>query len=298
MVEKYPDYDFVLIDKLTYASGENGFSYENIADLIDGRRVKFFQHDICNKDDMYDDLYLCNAVVNFAAESHVGRAMVSGKRHLLSNDFGAVTVGEVAADYHIRMVHISTDEVYGDILEGDFKENQQFNPRNRYAGSKAAAEMNLRALTHEPHNLDLVITRSANNYGKYQSQEKFVHVIAESIAKNRPIPLHGKGTERREWLHVLDNCAAIDLVLHKGLRGESYNISSHCELSNLELANLATSHYGGSITFVQNRPGNDRRYSISTEKIEALGWKPKAVGVEFNKAMIDTIGYYIKRYGK
>ena len=198
MHSKYPDYDFVVVDKKTYAAGEEGFSDSNIRDIIDGKRVRLIQADICDKDAMYDAAYMCHAIVNFAAESHVGRAMVSGKRHLLSNDIGAATLGEVAADYHIRLVHISTDEVYGDILEGSFNENQQFNPRNRYAGSKAAAEMNLRALTHSPHNLDLVITRSANNYGKYQSQEKFTHIIAESIAKGRPVPVHGEGTEIRE----------------------------------------------------------------------------------------------------
>lgn len=296
MVRKYPDYDFVLIDKLTYASGENGFSNENIASLVDGRRVKFFQHDICNKDDMYDDLYMCHAVVNFAAESHVGRAMVNGKRHLFSNDIGAVTVAEVAADYHMRMVHISTDEVYGDIVEGSFSEDMRFNPRNRYAASKAAAEMNLNALRFPPHNLDLVITRSANNYGKFQSQEKFVHVIAESIAKNRPIPIHGEGAESREWLYVLDNCEAIDLVLHKGQTGESYNISSHTELTNKALAELAISRFGGELKFVENRPGNDRRYSLNTEKIKALGWEPKAVGDNFPIVMTEVLSYYIDRH--
>lgn len=296
MVEKYPDYDFVFIDKLTYASGENGFSNENIADLIDGRRVKFFQHDICNKEDMYDDLYMCHAVVNFAAESHVGRAMVNGSRHLLSNDFGAVTIGEVAADYGMRMVQVSTDEVYGDILEGKFSENAQFNPRNRYAASKAAAEMNLNALKFPPHNLDLIITRSANNYGKYQSQEKFTHIIAESIAKHRPVPVHGAGSEVREWLYVLDNCKAIDIALHKGETGEVYNISSHQELTNKELAELAIGAFGGTIEYVQNRPGNDRRYSINTEKLEKLGWEPEAVGDRFKELMLETIAYYMKRH--
>lgn len=296
MVSKYPDYDFVLIDKLTYASGENGFSDENIRDLVDGRKVKFFKHDICNKDDMYDDLYMCNVVVNFAAESHVGRAMVAGKRHLLSNDFGAVTIGEVAADYNMRMVQISTDEVYGDILEGEFKEDMKFNPRNRYAGSKAAGEMNLNALKFPPHNLDLVITRSANNYGVYQSQEKFTHIIAESIAKGRPIPIHGEGKEIREWLWVIDNCRAIDLILHEGILGEVYNISSHQELSNKELAELAISKYGGTMKFIANRPGNDRRYSIATDKIEELGWKPEAVGEKFKEKMVEVIGHYINKH--
>lgn len=298
MVEKYPDYDFVLIDKLTYASGENGFSNENIADLVDGRRIKFFQHDICNKEDMFDDLYMAHAVVNFAAESHVGRAMVAGERHIRSNDFGATVIGEVATAYNMRMVQISTDEVYGDILEGSFSEDRQFNPRNRYAASKAAGEMNLRALTFAPHNLDLVITRSANNYGKYQSQEKYTHIISESIAKGRPIPVHGEGKEVREWLWVLDNCRAIDLILHEGKKGESYNVSSHQEINNLGLAQLAVQHFGGQIKFVPNRPGNDRRYSIDTSKIESLGWKPEAVGKRFEETMLETIGYYVNKHKK
>lgn len=300
MALKHPDYDFHLIDKLTYASGEEGFSTSNIQDLIDANpdRFKVFKHDICDKDSLYDSLYLCDAVINFAAESHVGRAMVSGSRHLMSNDIGSVTVGEVCADYHIRLVHISTDEVYGDIVDGSFSEAQQFNPKNRYAGSKAAGEMNLRALIYPPHNLDLVITRSANNYGKYQSQEKFVHVIAEAIAKNRPVPVHGEGKEIREWLWVMDNCSAIDIALHSGVSGEAYNVSSHQEMSNADLAKLAVQEFGGEIRFVENRPGNDRRYSIDTSKIESLGWKPEAVGDEFKKVMLDTIRYYIDKYRK
>lgn len=298
MVSKYPDYDFVLIDKITYASGENGFSKENVEDLIDGKRVKFFQIDICDKERLYDAFYMCNSVVNFAAEAHVGRAMVSGKRHLMSNDIGATTVGEVASDYKMRMVHISTDEVYGDILEGEFAETAKFNPRNRYAGSKAAAEVNLNALKFAPHNLDLVITRSANNFGIYQSQEKFSHVIAECIAKNRPIPIHGEGKETREWLWVMDNVQAIDLILHKGVSGEIYNISSHQELSNKELAEMAIDKFGGSMVFVPNRPGNDRRYSIDTTKIKSLGWEPVAVGDKFRDEMLYTINYYINKYKK
>src|SRR3990167_995852 len=296
MAKRYPDYDFVLIDKLTYAASERGYSWDNLQQFQNDKRFRFVTADICDKEAMYDALYMCNAVVNFAAESHVGRAMVSGKRHLWSNDIGAVTIAEVATDYHMRLVHISTDEVYGDILEGSFREDIQFNPKNRYAGAKAAAEMNLRPFIYPPHNLDLVITRSANNFGRFQSQEKFVHVIAEHIAKSRPIPIHGEGKEIREWLWVEDNCAAIDLVLHKGKTGEAYNISSHQEVSNLDLAKLAVKHFGGEIKFVPNRPGNDRRYSIDTRKIERLGWQPKAVGKEFEKIMLESMKYYVSKY--
>jgi dTDP-glucose 4,6-dehydratase len=296
MVEKYPDYDFVFVDKLTYAAGEKGYCWENIEQFRNNPRFRFVQADICDKDALYDAFYMCNAVINFAAESHVGRAMVSGKKHLMSNDIGATNVAEVAMDYHMRMVHISTDEVYGDILEGSFREDIQFNPRNRYAGSKAAAEMNLRPFIYPPHNLDLVITRSANNFGKFQSQEKFVHVISECIAKNRPITIHGEGKEVREWLWVMDNCSAIDLVLHKGITGEAYNISSHQEVTNLDLAKMAVEAFGGEIKFIPNRPGNDRRYSIDTTKIETLGWKPEAVGERFKPIMLDAMEYYIKKY--
>ncbi len=298
MEKKYPDLDFVVVDKIGYASGEDGYSTSNIQDLLDKDpvRFRFIKADITDKDAMREALYLCDGVVNFAAESHVGRAMVDGKRHLYSNDIGAVTVGEVCCDYHIRLCHISTDEVYGDLLEGSFREDIQFNPRNRYAASKAAAEMNLRALTFAPHNLDLVVTRSANNFGKYQSQEKFVHVIAECIAKNRPITIHGEGKEVREWLYVLDNCSAIDKVLHEGTTGEAYNISSHNEVSNLDLAKLAIKHFGGTIAFVPNRPGNDRRYSIDTSKIEKMNWKPIAINGEFEKVMVESIRYYIQKH--
>lgn len=296
MAEKYPSYDFVLVDKLTYAAGERGYSWENIIAYEEDPRFRFVEADITDKEALFDALYMCHAVVNFAAESHVGRAMVSGDKHMLSNDLGAVRVAEVAQAYGMRMVHISTDEVYGDIVEGSFTEDRQFNPKNRYAGSKAAAEMNLRPFIYPPHNLDLVITRSANNYGKYQSQEKFVHVIAESIAKNRPIPVHGTGGETREWLYVIDNCNAVDIALHKGVTGEAYNISSHQELSNRALAEMAVNHFGGTIQFVPNRPGNDRRYSVDTSKIEALGWKPEAVGEKFKDTMLDTIQHYIDKY--
>lgn len=298
MAEKHPDYDFILIDKLTYAASERGYSWENLQMFEEDYRFRFVTADINDKEAMYDALYMCNAVVNFAAESHVGRAMVNGERHILSNDLGAVTVAEVACAYSSRFLHVSTDEVYGDILEGSFREDIQFNPRNRYAGSKAAAEMNLRPFIYPPHNLDLVITRSANNFGKFQSQEKFVHVIAECIAKNRPIPIHGEGKEIREWLWVEDNCAAIDLILHEGKKGEAYNISSHQEVSNLDLAKLAVKHFGGKIKFVPNRPGNDRRYSIDTRKIDRLGWKPRATGKNFEKVMLECMGYYIQKYQK
>lgn len=298
MYKKYPDYDFVLIDKLTYASGENGFSWENVEEFRNDPRVRFFQNDICDEEAMFDALYMCSAVVNFAAESHVGRAIVKVNRHLHSNVVGAVTVAEVAANYNMRMVQISTDEVYGEINTGSFDENSPLNPQNRYAGSKAAAEKMTYSFMFPPHKLDILYTRSANNFGKFQSQEKFVHIIAESIVKNRDIPVHGKGKEVRDWLYVIDNCSAIDYVLHHGKTGEFYNISAHNELSNDALAKLAIKHFGGNIKYINNRPGNDARYSLNTKKIEKLGWKPIAQGENFEQQMVKTIKHYIKKYEK
>lgn len=293
MAEKYLDYDLVVIDKLTYAADLN-----NIKDLIDSKRIRFFEHDITNEEDMFDDLYMCHAVVNFAAESHVGRAIVKSNRHIRSNVIGAATIAEIATNYHMRMVQISTDEVYGEIKEGSFNENYPLHPRNRYAGSKAAAEVFTYSFLSPPHNLDIVYTRSANNFGKYQSQEKFTHVIAESIAKNRPIPLHGEGKEIRDWLWVIDNCKAIDLVLHLGATGEFYNISAHNELSNDSLAEMAIRNFGGKIKLMENRPGNDYRYSLDTNKIEMLGWEPEAKGMAFEPYMVDTLKWYIEKYKK
>ena len=296
MYEKYPDYDFVLIDKLTYASGERGFSWENVEEFRNNPRFKFFQDDICDEEAMFDALYMCDVVINFAAESHVGRAIVKVNRHLHSNVVGAVMIADIAANYHMRMVHISTDEVYGEIGTGSFNEDSPLKPQNRYAGSKAAAEKMTYSFMYPPHKLDILYTRSANNFGKFQSQEKFVHIIAESIAKNRAIPIHGKGVEVRDWLYALDNCSAVDYVLHHGKTGEFYNISAHNELSNDALAKLAVKYFGGEIKYIDNRPGNDARYSLPTKKIEGLGWMPLAKGKDFEKYMVDTIKHYINKY--
>lgn len=298
MAEKYPDYDFVLIDKLTYASGPRGFSWENVEKFRNDNRFKFVEADIADEDAMFDALYMCNAVVNFAAESHVGRALVKTSRHKQSNFLGAANIAEVAMRYHIRLIQISTDEVYGETLKGSFNEYSPLRPQNPYAGAKGAAEVYLYSLAFPPNNLDIVYTRSANNFGKYQSQEKFTHVIAECIAKHRPIPVHGEGKEVREWLYVMDNCAAIDLALHKGKTKEFYNISAHNELSNQQLAELAVKHFGGTITHIPNRPGNDARYSIDSSKIEGLGWKPQATGKDFEKYMVETIGHYVSMYAR
>lgn len=298
MAEKYPNYDFVLIDKLTYAAGERGFSWENLEKLKNNPKFKFFTDDIANEEAMFDALYMCNAVINFAAESHVGRAIVKSNRHVHSNIIGAGVIAEVATNYNMRMVHISTDEVYGEVESGFFGENDRLLPKNRYSGSKAAAEVFTYSYLFPPHNLDILYTRSANNFGKFQSQEKYVHVIAESIAKNRPIPVHGEGKEFRDWLWVLDNCSAIDLVLHKGKTGEFYNVSAHNEMSNLQLAEFAIKHFGGEINFIKNRPGNDVRYALSTKKLEDLGWKSECCHAKgtFEPKMIETIRYYVDKY--
>lgn len=300
MAEKYPDYDFVLIDKLTYAAGERGYSWENLEKFKNNLKFRFVKADISDEEAIFDALYMCDAVINFAAESHVGRSLVKTSRHKNSNILGAAMLAEVAMRYKIRFIQISTDEVYGEIerLKGSFHEDAPLRPQNPYAGAKAAAEVYLYSLAFPPNNLDIVFTRSANNFGKYQSQEKFVHVIAEAIAKNRPIPVHGEGKEVREWLYVMDNCAAIDLILHKGKTKEFYNISSHNELTNLELAQLAIKHFGGEIKFIPNRPGNDARYSIDSSKIRELGWQPKAIGAEFEKVMVEMLAYYIDKYKK
>ena len=296
MAKKYPDYDFVLIDKLTYAAGIAGFSWSSVDCFRGDPRFRFIEADIADEEAMYDALYMCNSVVNFAAESHVGRAIVKSSRHIRTNILGAATIAEVASQYHMRMVHISTDEVYGEITNGSFGETSPLKPQNRYAGSKAAAEVLTFSYLFPPHNLDILYTRSSNNFGCFQSQEKFTHVIAESIAKNRAIPIHGEGKEVRDWLWVEDNCSAIDFVLHKGVKGEFYNVSAHNEVSNKDLAQFAVDKFGGSIEFVLNRPGNDARYSLSTEKIEALGWKPVAVKGVFGEKMIDTLEWYITKY--
>ncbi|MFH8119746.1 MAG: dTDP-glucose 4,6-dehydratase [Candidatus Aenigmatarchaeota archaeon] len=287
MVKNYPDYKVIVLDKLTYAGRK-----ENLQDILD--KIIFVKGDICRKEDVEKAIKDCDFVVNFAAETHVDRSIIEAGSFVLTDVFGTYTLLEVCRKFDVkRYVQISTDEVYGHVLKGSFKEEDKLNPRNPYAASKAGADLLCKAY-FETYGVPVLITRSTNNYGPYQHPEKFVAktIIYSLIGKK--IPVYGKGENVRDWIFVEDNCEAIDLVLHKGKEGEVYNIAGKQELKNIEVVKIILTLLNKPetlIEFVKDRPGHDLRYSLDTSKIEKLGWKPK---VNFKEGIKKTIEWYKK----
>lgn len=267
------DDSVVTLDSLTYAG-----TIENIEDLLDHPRHEFVEGDIRDRELVSDLLTEVDAIVNFAAESHVDRSIDGAKPFVESNVQGVQTLLDAALDVGIeRFVQISTDEVYGEIVDGKFSEDDPLNPRNPYAATKASAD--LLAQSYEvTHDLSILITRSSNNFGPRQHPEKLIPKFIKRASEGKQLPLYGDGSNVREWTYVEDNCRAIDLVLREGDVGEVYNIGSGEELSNLEVTRHILDEVGASeelIEFVDDRAGHDQRYALETEKIESLGWEPK-----------------------
>jgi dTDP-glucose 4,6-dehydratase len=285
MLKEHSDYEIVVLDKLTYAGRK-----ENLQDIWD--KITFLKGDITKKKDVEKTATDCDCIVNFAAETHVDRSIIEAGTFVLTDVLGVYNLLETMRKFGIaRFVQISTDEVYGHILKGSFEENDKLNPRNPYSASKASAELLCRAF-FETYGLHVIITRSSNNYGPYQHPEKLIPKAITRALLNKPIPVYGTGKNVRDWLYVKDNCEAIDLVLHKGESGEIYNIAATQELKNiqaikaiLKLVNKPES----LIKFVKDRPGHDLRYSLRTEKMLKLGWKPKT---KFKEGIKKTVAWY------
>lgn len=231
--------------------------------------------------------------MHFAAESHVDRSIMGPDAFISTNVAGTNIMCDVArqTDGLERFLHISTDEVYGSIDEGSFVETDGLEPRSPYSASKASSD--LVALAYrETYGLPVVITRSANQFGPYQFPEKVIPLFVTNLADGLKVPLYGDGLNIRDWTYVPDNCAGIQKVLHKGVEGEIYNIGAGNELTNKELTHAILERCGKdetSIEYVEDRLGHDRRYSIDTTKIRALGWKPKH---DFEQALDETISWY------
>jgi len=287
MLNKYPDYEIVNLDKLTYAG-----NLDNLKDIEKDSRYKFIKGDICDKEVVEKAMRDCDAVINFAAESHVDRSITSPEPFIETDIFGTFTLLETAKKYNIeKYIQISTDEVYGSIKEGSFKETDPLKPNSPYSASKASADLLVRSY-YVTYNLPVSITRSSNNYGPYQYPEKLIPLFTIKALKNKPLPVYGTGKNIRDWLYVLDNCSGIDTVLHKGKIGEIYNIGGETEKTNLEITYLILEVLNkpkSLITFAEDRKGHDFRYSLDTTKIKKLGWKPK---YNFEKAMKETIEWY------
>ncbi len=287
MLERHPDYRIVNLDKLTYAG-----NLDNLRDIEDNPRYEFIKGDICDGALIGKVMKGVDVVLNFAAESHVDRSIVSPDEFVMTNVLGVNTLLKAARESGVeRLIQISTDEVYGSIERGSFKETDPLTPSSPYSASKAGGDL----LAHSywvTYKFPVIITRSSNNFGPYQYPEKLIPLFVTNALEGKSLPLYGDGMNVRDWLYVLDNCEAVDFVLHKGKEGEIYNIGGDNELPNIEITReiLRISGKPSSlIQFVQDRPGHDWRYSINSDKIKKLGWRPRHA---FKEALEQTIRWY------
>jgi dTDP-glucose 4,6-dehydratase len=276
-----------IFDALTYAGNES-----TMADLLDSGRVTFVRGDICDRDAVAAALPGHDAVVHFAAESHVDRSITGPDAFVRTNCDGTNIVCDVARTVGVeRFVHISTDEVYGSIDEGSFTETDPLGPRSPYSASKAGSDL-IALAYHETYGLPVLVTRSSNNFGPYQYPEKVIPLFATNLLDGANVPLYGDGGNVRDWCHVADNCAGVDLVLRHGEVGEVYNIGAGNEITNVELTHRLLGLLGADesrIDHVDDRLGHDRRYSIDTAKVQALGWKPART---LDEALAETVAWY------
>ena len=283
----HPGDSVVNLDKLTYAGNP-----ANLADVAHDPRYAFVQGDVCDAKLVRDVARGVDAVINFAAESHVDRSLMEPDAFLKTDVFGVFTLLEAVKDLGIpRFVHISTDEVYGSVARGSARESDPLRPSNPYSASKAGGD--LLALAYwQTHRIPVVITRSSNNFGPYQYPEKVVPLFITNALEDEPLPLYGDGKNVRDWLYVLDNCSAIDLVLRQGKDGEVYNIGGGNEVENVVLTRQILRLAGKPDSLIQpvkDRPGHDRRYSLDSKKVQQLGWKPRH---PFAAALEATVAWY------
>ncbi len=264
--------DVTVYDALTYSGNP-----ANLAGLEGRRGYRFVHADVCDGAALTEAMAGHDAVVHFAAESHVDRSITDPARFVSTNCGGTATVCRVALEVGVgRVLHVSTDEVYGSIDEGSFIEADPLAPSSPYSASKAASDL-IALSYHRTYGLPVVVTRSTNNYGRFQYPEKVVPLFVTRLLRGRRVPLYGDGGNVRDWCHVDDNCAAIERVLVDGVDGMVYNVGAGNEIDNLDLTHRLLELCGAdasSIEYVADRPGHDRRYSVDTQRIRALGWAP------------------------
>ncbi len=289
MLTKYSDYRIIVLDALTYAGNR-----ENLADLEGDPRYLFYHGDIADEKVVDNLMSNVDSVVNFAAETHVDRSIHQAGKFIETDVKGTFVLLEAARKYKIeRFLHISTDEVYGSIQDGSFKESDPLEPNSPYSASKAGGDLLVRSY-HVTYGLPVLITRSSNNYGPYQYPEKLIPLFVTNALDNLPLPLYGDGKNVRDWIHVEDNCSALDIVLHKGEIGQIYNIGGGNERENIFITHKILDYLAkpkSLIKPVKDRLGHDRRYSVDTSKVRALGWQPK---FDFEKGLEQTIDWYVQ----
>lgn len=298
MLNKYPNYRIICLDKLTYAG-----NLSTLIPIMDNPSFKFIKADICDREVIYKVFKQehPDIIVNFAAESHVDRSIENPNVFLKTNIEGAAILMDACNKYGIERYHqVSTDEVYGDLPidrpDLFFTEKTPINTSSPYSSSKAAADL-LTLAYQRTYGLPVTISRCSNNYGPYHFPEKLIPLTIINALKNERIPIYGDGVNVRDWLYVKDHCRAIDLIIHKGCVGEIYNIGGHNEMSNINVVKIICKELGKSeslIKYVADRKGHDTRYAIDPTKIHSeLGWLPE---IKFEDGIKDTIQWYLDNH--
>lgn len=276
-----------VFDKLTYAGNP-----ANLEDLRGRPGFSFVQGDICNRDDVERACDGFDAIVNFAAETHVDRSLIDPGEFINTDVYGVFVLLEVVRKTELmRLVHVSTDEVYGQVSEGSWVETDPLAPRNPYSASKAGGELMIGAYV-ATHGIPAVISRGSNTYGPYQYPEKFLPLATTNVIEGQPIPVYGDGLQVRDWLHAYDHATGVELLLREGRFGEIYNIAGGNERQNIEIARIILDELDAPLDMlhhVTDRKGHDRRYSMDCSKIRGLGWEPS---VDFETGLRETIQWY------
>ncbi len=291
ILETYPDYRVVVYDKLTYAG-----NLDNLRDVCADARYTFVHADICEAEavDRVMREHRIDTIVNFAADTHVDRSLMDPGTFIQTDVYGTYVLLEAAKKYEVQRFHqISTDEVYGEVLEGRSTEEDRLHTRSPYSASKAGGDLMCLAY-FTSFGMPITITRGSNNIGPYQYPEKVVPLFITNAMDDIPLPLYGDGSQLRDYQYVQDHCEGIDVVLHRGQPGEVYNLGTGVETRNIDMARLILRLLGKPDSLIQpitDRPGHDRRYALDCRKLEALGWRSRHT---FEEAIEETVDWYVR----
>jgi len=291
VLSQYSDYHVVVYDKLTYAG-----NLENLSDVTDDPRYTFVQGDICDAAAVRTAIqdHGIDTIVNFAAETHVDRSLTDPGNFITTDVYGTFVLLEACKDLGLERYHqVSTDEVYGQVLDGSSVETDPLHTRSPYSASKAGGDLLVLAY-HTSFDLPVTVTRGSNNIGPYQYPEKVVPVWVTNAIDDQPIPVYGDGHQMRDYQYVGDHCEGIDAVLHRGKMGEIYNLGTGTETRNIDMAHMILDILGkpeSLIQYITDRPGHDRRYSLNVDKVRGLGWSSRHT---FAQALEKTVRWYVE----
>ncbi len=289
ILKKYPEYEVINLDKLTYAG-----NLKNLSDIENNPNYRFVKGDICDANIINELVPQVDAVINYAAETHVDRSILAPQEFAQTDVIGTLTILNSIRENgnKVRLVQISTDEVFGSIEDGKFTESSPFEPNSPYAASKAGGDLMCRAFW-VTYKTPVIVTHSCNFYGPFHYPEKLIPLAITNLLEGKKVPVYGDGKQVREWIYTQDHCSAVDTILHKGVEGEVYNIGTEREFENIDIVKRILDVLGmneGFIEYVKDRPGHDRRYSLDTSKLRnELGWKPE---IEFDQGIKDTVEWF------